>query len=305
MPRRKPVARDSGSGQPSTVEADNLAELLSQAKVPQNARPACIEEITQLFDWYNSTIASGKTQNAASQAESLSRLVKAAKALHKELGSLTPALRYAVEPDYLAHVQNGFAQYIASKMAFAFAAEQLAQRDPDPQFLADQTASLPLSVRRDVENAKAGLLVRCRAPLPLELILPALIETAKQHRDECNARVSKERTRRLATLARNELALNLRAIVTGHRTSARARQRNGLPSSSVQPASAILTPVAITKHFRRCSRGNSTPPAAFGVFLVQILYLKPKAERRYRAQNRFISGTRRQGGANNENTRRP
>ena len=68
MPRRKPVAHDSGSGQPITVETDDIAELLSQAKVPQNARPACIEEITQLFDWYNSTIAGGKCRGLFGEA---------------------------------------------------------------------------------------------------------------------------------------------------------------------------------------------------------------------------------------------
>jgi hypothetical protein len=163
MPRRRPVARNACSRPLVAIEPDDLAELLAQAHVPNSARPACAEAMIQQLELYSRGIARGKAQSAASQAESLSRLVEAAKALLAALGSLTPALRYAVEPDYALYVQKGFARYIASKTAYAMAARELARQDPEAQWLSDRTAALPLAAREDVERRFVGAMPRTGA----------------------------------------------------------------------------------------------------------------------------------------------
>jgi hypothetical protein len=214
MPRRNPVIAAQLGGQADrsaahSLSVDDLDELLSQAGVPQDKRASCADHINQLFDWYRLRLAVN-TQSEASQAESLRRTAEAARELYKLLRELPPALRLKVEPDYRAFVAKGLARSFAEAVAYDVAAKDLAKRDPE----ANQVASMERISRAAVERQR-------RAPpplpvrLPLEYILAALIETTEKRRLELEAQVSREWSKRRGTHARNQLALNLKAIIMG------------------------------------------------------------------------------------------
>lgn len=214
MPRRKPAVavQTSDAASVHRLSAEDLDELLAQARVPQSKRADCARDINQQFDFYDDRLARRNAPSEASQAESLRLVVDAGRELYKALASLPPALRIAVEPDYQAYVRKGFAEHVARETAYAVAAKTLAKRDPSAQWLADETARLPRSVREDVPRFARHLLPRARAPLPLQLILTALIGTAEERRAEIEKQVSRSQSKRRATFWRNELARHLKAI---------------------------------------------------------------------------------------------
>jgi hypothetical protein len=213
MPRRQPAARpDERAGRSAgcRLSADDLDELLTQAKVPKGERAACARHINELFRWYRGRLL-GNEQTEARATESMRRVADAARELYKALASLPPTLRMDVEPDcqaFLAKIKAILA--IETQAAAHAAAAAGLVPDPEAQRFADQLAD-------HIRLASFGLgapppLVM---PLPLEHILAALIETTEKRRLEFEAQVSREWSSRRRTFARNELARNLKAIIMG------------------------------------------------------------------------------------------
>jgi hypothetical protein len=193
MPRRQRVAAArSGSTAAHRLSACNLDELLTRAEVAKNRRAACVDEINQQLDFYNRRLARKNAPTEASQAESLRLVANAARELFKALGSLPPGLRLIVEPDYSAYVRKVFALHVARAL--------------DAQWPAD-------------------LLSRARAPLPLELILAALIDATDKAGAAMEKQVSRTWSKRRGILARNELAFNLKGIAVGHSPKLANNQR--------------------------------------------------------------------------------
>jgi hypothetical protein len=219
MGRRKPVVfRPEGPDRPAApyLSASYLDELLLQARVPHDKRRACADRIHQLFDWYRSRLGVNERQSEAQSAESLRQFAEAARKLYEVTASLAPASRWDVEPDYRAfieRVRKAQAAERASAVAYDVMTRELAKRDPEAEPLED--VSLP-------ENAWSALNRQHRkqsplpVQLPLELILAAHIEKADRRRSELEAQVSPGRSRSRGTFARNELALNLKAIAIGY-----------------------------------------------------------------------------------------
>jgi len=222
MARRKPVAT---AQVPAThhLSTPQLDDLVVQANVPLGKRPACIKEIRGAFDWYSARLAGNARSNEARKAESLRRVVHTARELTKELRALPADLRLAVEPDYAASLTLGFARYIVKANIRAAEYMSFAKSNPEDyaaQELAKQTVSLPQSAQESVGD----LLYRARAPLPLEVVLAALIETAEKARAAMENRVDRTWSKRRGTLARNELALQLKAIVRRFSNNERAAE---------------------------------------------------------------------------------
>jgi hypothetical protein len=230
MPRRKPAARPdekAGGSADRRLSADDLDELLTQAKVPKGERAACIRHIDELFDWYRGRLV-GNEQTEARRAESMRQVAEAARELYRTLASLPPALRLAAEPDYQAFAARIKATQVAA--AVAAAVVHAAPRDPT----ADEVASrLPPVVKLlGRKRSPLDLLVELYhwsregfedadlngardMPLPLEHILAAYIETTEKRRLEFEAQVSRKWSKRRKTHTRNELARNLKAIIMG------------------------------------------------------------------------------------------
>src|SRR6476646_9864527 len=134
MARRTPLTtrRVAASASTSTnfLRDADLDELLTAAGVPKHKRVACADHLNQLFDFYRRRLARNK-ETEARHAETLRLLAVSARETYKRLSELPPALRLAVEPDYVEYVRKGFARYIAGKTAYAAAAKELARDNPD------------------------------------------------------------------------------------------------------------------------------------------------------------------------------
>jgi hypothetical protein len=221
MGRRKPAVWVRPEGQADRpavhcLSADDLDELLLQAGVPRDKRRACADRIHQLFDWYRSRLVVNERQNEAQSAESMRRITKAAGELYKELASLPLALRWDVERDYRALIEGARkvqAVERASARAYDVRTRELEKRDPEAEPLED--VSLPVNAWSALNRQH-----RKQSPLPVrpspELIVAALMMGANRRRLELDAQGSRERSRRRGTFARNELALNLKAIAIGY-----------------------------------------------------------------------------------------
>jgi hypothetical protein len=133
------------------------------------------------------------------------QVAEVARALYRALASLPPALRLAAEPDYAAFVARVLANAVAARIAKAAVA---GVEGRESRSLTEVVAPPPGKRQR---RKRAPLVIR----LSLEHILAALIETAEKRRLEFEAQVSRERSKRRGTFARNELALNLKAIIMG------------------------------------------------------------------------------------------
>jgi hypothetical protein len=223
MTRRKPVvaARPGGRANRSAAQclsADDLDELLSQAGVPQDKRAYCADLINQNFERYRGGLRlNATTWNEASQAESLRRTADAARELYKSLASLPPALRWDVEPDYRAFIER-VRKAQAAERAFAAAYDvptaELAKRDPDPEAERVEDVSMP-KIAYTAVNRRRRRQLPLPVQLPLEHILAALIETTEKRRLEIEAQVSRGSSKSRRTFARNQLALQLKAIIMG------------------------------------------------------------------------------------------
>jgi hypothetical protein len=214
MPRRKPAARPGGKAGRSAdrrLSAADLDELLTQAKVPNRERADCKRHINELFEWYRGRLA-GIEESAARAAESMRQVAEAARELQGRLASLPQALRLAAEPDY----QKFSARIRANAIAAAVA--EMVTADPD-QIGPGPLAGRRWRKRRPLPGERALSFLTARKwsppimPLALEQILAALIETTEKRRLEFDAQVSGEWSKRRGTYARNELALNLKAII--------------------------------------------------------------------------------------------
>lgn len=261
MARRKPVAAvQPGAAAHRSLSAGDLDDLLTRAGVPNQKRAACVDCINLFLGWYDARLAGNNQSNETSQAESLRKVAHAARELVKALASLPPGLLYAVQPDYEAYIRKGFARHVAIMSARAMAAKELAARDPDAQWFADQTASLPRVAREDVKRASPDLLRRGREPLPLEVTLGALIETAEHGRADFERRISRAWSKRRGTLARNELAMNLKATAMVHSPKLAHDQR-----AAEDWAALVLDTIEI-----RCPV-RETNPGAFGAMFTPAI----------------------------------
>jgi hypothetical protein len=225
MARRKSIAEASRDKVKAISLSDaELHELLLQADIPKTKRKACANDIISIIGRYNSLRVERVTKSEASQAETLQRFADAMRRACKAYTSLPPEERYAVQPDYVAFLskpdteteQSGD-QDAANQDA---ADEALLRSITLAQFLADETVELPQiplpAYPRDWGAGEmAELLSRARAPLPLELILPAWIDAAERRRAALEKQVSPGLSRRRESLMRKELAWGLKMIVMG------------------------------------------------------------------------------------------
>jgi hypothetical protein len=210
--QRKAAKKAKGIG----LIAGDRDEFISQAEISERQREECAREIDWQFELYRSRVAEKNAPNAGSQAKELRLVGDAARHLKKSLTRLPAALRANFEPDYAAFIRCLFGKQEPT-------AEQTErdQRGADDMELlsitVDQYAALPgrpdsTEFAEDAPPTPTtfdDLLARARAPLPLELMLAALIETI-----ECCQAPARSKQRRV--LWRDELASNLKSIVTGY-----------------------------------------------------------------------------------------
>jgi hypothetical protein len=217
MARREPLDASKGTAEPAAVGLSDvdLEELLGQARVPTAKRAACANDIRELLDWYNSRIAANKNElNEARQAESYAQIAEAAQTLLTLLSRLPQGARLAVEPDYRTFVERAHARRLAEAAAYDVATKELTKRDPDDaeaQEMAGEVASL-----LSAEKWRRCEYSSFPNQLPLELILAALIEKAEDCRWETEERVDRNWSKERGTYAKNQLALNLKAIIMGY-----------------------------------------------------------------------------------------
>ena len=271
MPRRNPAAVAPAADQPRhRLSADDLGELLTQAKVQKASREACARDFNQALDFYNRRLAHVNAPSEASRAESLRLVSEAASQLAKTLAALPPALRLAVEPDYRALIRGAAGQQEQGDEKDAAgreAADVALLRSITPSQLdAMPTATKPPR-RRRMPDAGAGeladLLARAREPLSLELTLAALIATAEQRRLAIERQVSPGASRLRGTFWRNQLARELKAIGAAYSPAFAANERQAEDwAASVLDMAEIRYPARATNPtaFRSTFGKRGKPP---------------------------------------------
>ena len=266
MARRKPITRRELAQNADRTGADllgtiDLDELLSQARVPKERRAACALDLEQLFDWYVELLSEHRLTEAR-RTESLRRVAEAAKTGLNALASLPPGERMQIEPNYRAYIEKAQSAHVRKAKARAAVAREMAIRDPQAQGLAERLGCEAVEAADAVKRQRREM-SPLLSPLPFEHILGAWIESTEKRSSELEAQVSRERTKRRRTYARNQLALNLKAIISGYSPKF-ANDEGGAEDWAV----VVLDTAGIScpdrnkspKDFRAMFAVNRTPP---------------------------------------------
>jgi hypothetical protein len=266
MARRQPITRKELAQNADRTGADllgaiDLDELLSQARVPNESRAACELHLEQLFDWFVELLSDHR-QTEARRAESLRQVAEAAKILLNGLASLPPGDRLKIEPDYRAYIEKAQPEHVVKARARAAVAREVAKRDSQAQGLAERLGWEAVEAADAVKRLRREM-SPLLWPLPLEHILGAWIESTEKRSSELEAHVSRERTKRRRTYARNQLALNLKAIISGYSPKLANDERGAEDWAALVLVSAgISCPDRDNspKDFRAMFAVNRTPP---------------------------------------------
>jgi hypothetical protein len=210
---RKELAQDADRTGADLLGMDDLDELLSQARVPKESRAACALHLEELFDWYVELLSDHR-RTEARRAESLRQLAEAVRISLNALASLPRGERLQIEPNYSAYIKKAQAAYVLKAEARAAVAREMEKRDPQAQGLAELFACEAVEAVDAVKRQRREMSPLV-LPLPLEHIFGALIESTEKRSSELEAQVSRESTKRRGTYARNQLAVNLKAIIMG------------------------------------------------------------------------------------------